>query len=254
MINLAALNNLSVRYGDVDALQNITFDIKAGEKLAIIGESGSGKSTLAYALAGLLPSNSELSGRIDWFGFADSPRAGRDIGFVFQNPSASFDPVMTIGNQLAEIIVTHQGLTKQQARAHAAELLDLVQIPEPKAALNRYPHQLSGGQQQRAAIAMAIAGNPKLLIADEATSALDTIVQSEIIALLEGLVSQVQMTLLFITHDIALASQFADRLAVFKQAHLVEIGARVQVLNNPQHDYTKMLMTHCLTLDDGNAV
>ncbi|MFK4824355.1 ABC transporter ATP-binding protein [Paenochrobactrum sp. BZR 588] len=253
MRNLTEINNLSVRYGDVHALQNITLDIRTGEKLAIIGESGSGKSTLALGLAGLLPSSSIMSGSVDWFGFEGRPKAGRDIGFIFQNPSASFDPVMTIGNQLAEVIITHHGLAKNQALSHAADLIDRVQIPEPKAALNRYPHQLSGGQKQRVAIAAAIAGNPKLLIADEATSALDTIVQGEIVALLDGLVTETKMTLLFITHDIALASQFADRLAVFNHAHLVESGATRQVINHPQDDYTKMLIAHCLTLDDGEA-
>lgn len=253
MSKLAAINNLSVQYGDVHALQNISFDIKTGEKLAIIGESGSGKSTFAYALAGLLPFSSKLTGQIDWQGFEEKPKTGRDIGFVFQNPSASFDPVMTIGNQLAEIITTHQGLSKAQALGEAADLLNRVQIPEPKAALQRYPHQLSGGQKQRVAIAASIAAAPKLLIADEPTSALDTIVQGEIVSLLEELVGQTDMTLLFITHDIALASQFADRLAVFNQAQLVEIGAREQVLNSPSDDYTKMLIAHCLTLDDGSA-
>ncbi|MGU3574516.1 ABC transporter ATP-binding protein [Brucellaceae bacterium C25G] len=253
MNDLAEIKNLSVRYGDVYALHDVTLDIKTGEKLAIIGESGSGKSTLAYALAGLLPVSSQLTGRIDWKGFDKTPKTGRDIGFVFQNPSASFDPVMTIGNQLAEIITTHQGLTKHQAYSMAADLLDRVQIPEPRAALHRYPHQLSGGQKQRVAIAAGIAATPQLLIADEATSALDTIVQGEIVDLLEGLVDETGMTLLFITHDIALASQFADRLAVFRQAHLVEAGETGKVLNNPSHDYTKMLIERCLTLDDGNV-
>lgn len=246
---LAYIRNVSVSYAGQQALAGVDLDLFTGEKLAIIGESGSGKSTLALALAGLLPGNANISGTVDWPGFVHPPLPGRDIGFVFQDPSSSFDPVLTIGEQIAEVIRTHKGTDWKTAYARAAELLDRVHIPEPLAALKHYPHQLSGGQKQRVAIAAAIAAEPRLLIADEATSALDTIVQAEIVALLEELVRADGLTLLFITHDIALASMIADRIAVFHQAHLLECGPASQIVRAPKNAYTRALIDACLTLE-----
>lgn len=194
MSALASIRDLTVTYrrdgNAVAALRNISLDIVAGERLAIIGESGSGKSTLALAIAGLLPASSAVGGRIEWSGLGRPPLLGRDIGFVFQDPSASLDPVMTIGKQIAEVARTHLGLTWSQAYAKAKTLLERVRLPDPDSALHAFPHQLSGGQKQRVAIAAAIAAGPKLLIADEATSALDTIVQAEIVALIRRLVAE----------------------------------------------------------------
>ncbi|MGO8018252.1 ABC transporter ATP-binding protein [Rhizobium leguminosarum] len=240
-----SLRQLSVTYGGSSgaaALDHIDLDIVAGERLAIIGESGSGKSTLARALAGLLPEGTKVGGEILWPGLGHPPRPGRDFGFVFQDPGSSLNPVLTIGEQIAEGARRHLGLSWKQAYARAEELLERVRIPQPDKAMRAFPHQLSGGQRQRVAIAAAIAARPALLIADEATSALDVVVQAEIVSLLDGLVREDGMTLLFITHDIALASGFVDRVAVFRNAKLVEAGSVRLVLSAPESDYTAALI------------
>lgn len=240
MSSLVHVEKLSVSYGSEPALESINLDIGQGETLAIIGESGSGKSTLALALASLLPGNARMSGQLDW---ADGkPRPGRDIGFVFQDPASSFDPLMTVGAQLVETIRAHAKIDPLAANAKAISLLQRVHIPQPEASFARYPHQFSGGQKQRIAIALAIAASPRLLIADEPTSALDTIVQKEIVMLLRELVRADGMTLIFITHDIALASGLADRIAVFRQGKLVEIGSARMIVSDPQTAYTKALI------------
>jgi peptide/nickel transport system ATP-binding protein len=206
---LVEMRGLTVCYaGAADAaLAEVDLEVWQGERLAIVGESGSGKSTLALALAGLLPAGAVVSGTIGWPGLDHPPAAGRDIGFVFQDPGSSLNPV-----------------------------------------LRAFPHQLSGGQRQRIAIAEAIAGRPVLLIADEVTSALDTIVQAEMVALLDELVREQRMTLLFITHDIALASQFADRIAVFRSGRLVEAGPVRIVLQSPASAYTAELLASHIDL------
>jgi len=240
MSSLVCLENLSVSYSSEPALENIDLDIGQGETLAIIGESGSGKSTLALALASLLPGNARLSGNFHW---ADGkPRPRRDIGFVFQDPASSFDPLMTVGAQLVETIRAHAKIDRLAAKTKAISLLQRVHIPQPEASFARYPHQFSGGQKQRIAIALAIAASPRLLIADEPTSALDTIVQKEIVSLLRELVREDGMTLIFVTHDIALASGLADRIAVFRRGKLVELGPARNIVSNPQTDYTKALI------------
>ncbi|RUV47848.1 ABC transporter ATP-binding protein [Mesorhizobium sp. M5C.F.Ca.IN.020.29.1.1] len=259
------------------ALKHVNLDVAAGERLAIIGESGSGKSTLALAIAGLLPASSRIDGCLDWFlpsspsvgakappsegsvkerqpsefitRSTRTPLGGRDIGFVFQDPSASLDPVMSVGEQIAEVAHTHLRLTWPQSYAWAKTLLERVRLSDPDAALRAYPHQLSGGQKQRVAIAAAIAAGPKLLIADEATSALDTIVQAEIVALIRQLVAEDGMTLLFVSHDIALATELAERIAVFRHGELVELGATAQIIASPRHAYTRALLDAHLGLD-----
>ena len=237
---LAHIENLGVRYGSDTALNNLDFDINTGETLAIIGESGSGKSTLALALAGLLPANARVSGAIQWPN--GKPKPGRDVGFMFQDPASSFDPLMRVGAQLVETIRAHENINRHAAKDKALKLLQRVQIAEPNSSFSRYPHQFSGGQKQRIAIALAIAANPTLLIADEPTSALDTIVQRQIVALLRALVQADGMTLIFITHDIALASNLADRIAVFRHGELVESGSARAIISNPKSDYTKALL------------
>ncbi|AZO66082.1 ABC transporter ATP-binding protein [Mesorhizobium sp. M6A.T.Cr.TU.016.01.1.1] len=177
------------------------------------------------------------------------PLGGRDIGFVFQDPSASLDPVMAVGEQIAEVAHAHLGLTWSQSYARAKTLLERVRLPDPDAALRAYPHQLSGGQKQRVAIAAAIAAGPRLLIADEATSALDTIVQAEIVALIRQLVAEDGMTLLFVSHDIALAAELAERITVFQHGELVELGATAQIIASPRHAYTRALLDAHLGLD-----
>jgi peptide/nickel transport system ATP-binding protein len=249
---LASLRGLSVAYRadgrTTTALDAIDLDIKSGERLAVIGESGSGKSTLALALAGLLPDNAISTGRLDWPGLGHAPMPGRDIGFVFQDAGASLNPVLSVGEQIAEVARRHLGLGWREAYAHALELLARVRIPEPRSALRAYPHQLSGGQRQRVVIASAIAAEPKLLVADEPTSALDMIVQAEIVTLLDTLVREDGMTLLFITHDLALASGFADRIAVFRDARLVETGPTADLLARPAEAYTRHLIASHIDL------
>ncbi|OWJ75086.1 ATP-binding cassette domain-containing protein [Haematobacter genomosp. 1] len=252
MSALASLRGLSVAYGGTRVLHGVDLDLRTGERLALIGESGSGKSTLALALAGLLPVSARVTGQIDW---ASGPvRPGRDYGFVFQQPAASFDPVLSIGNQMTEVLRHHLKLAADAARGRAAELLARVGIPEPAAALRRFPHQFSGGQLQRIAIATAIAAEPHVLIADEATSALDTIVQARIVALLRALTAPASgMTLLFITHDIALASGLADRIAVLEAGRLIQVGPAAEVLAAPL-PYTARLLAAHLDLESPRLV
>jgi peptide/nickel transport system ATP-binding protein len=249
---LARLSGLTVTYRangqTAVALEAIDLDIIAGERLAIIGESGSGKSTLALTLAGLLPDNAMVSGRIAWPAYGQAPLAGRDYGFVFQDAGASLNPVLTVGEQIAEVAQRHLGVGWFEAYGRAEELLERVRIPQPEAALRAYPHQLSGGQRQRVCIASAIAARPKLLVADEPTSALDMVVQAEIVSLLEELVREYGMTLLFVTHDIALASGFADRIAVFRNGRLVEVGPAAEVLSRPKDAYTASLIASHIDL------
>lgn len=252
---LVSVRGLSVAYrrGDRPALANIDLDIRPGERLAIIGESGSGKSTLALAIAGLLPTTAQIGGRIEWRSFRDQdrhmPEGGRDFGFVFQDSSASLDPVMSIGKQIAEVARTHLGLGWQEAYGRAKSLLDRVRLPDPESVLNAYPHQLSGGQRQRVAIAAAIAAAPHLLIADEATSALDTLVQADIVELVRQLIAEDGMTLLFVSHNIALAAQLADRIAVFRHGEMVELGEAAQIVQRPRHAYTQALLAAHIGLD-----
>lgn len=243
MTMLCETKNLSVTYRGqtMPALGSIDLAVIAGERLAIIGESGSGKSTLARTLAGLLPPGATVTGKMLWPG-SHSPLPGRDLGFVFQDPSSSLNPVLTIGEQVAEGARRHLGLSWKAAYARAREMLEQVHIPEPEKALQAFPHQFSGGQRQRVAIAAALAARPGFLIADEATNALDMVVQAEIVSLLNELVREAGMTLLFITHDIALASGFADRVAIFKDGRLIESGPTAAVLNSPQEAYTKTLL------------
>ncbi|MCQ1853999.1 ABC transporter ATP-binding protein [Neorhizobium galegae] len=243
MSTLCQMRNLSVTYRGqtLPALNQIDLDIVAGERLAIIGESGSGKSTLARALAGLLPPGARLAGEMRWSSGL-TPLPGRDLGFVFQDPSSSLNPVLRVGEQVAEGARRHLRLSWTEAYAHALKMLERVRIPEPDKAMKAFPHQLSGGQRQRVAIAAALAAKPGILIADEATSALDMVVQAEIVSLLDELVREAGMTLIFITHDIALASGFADRVAIFKDGRLVESGLTGSVLTSPKEAYTKTLI------------
>jgi peptide/nickel transport system ATP-binding protein len=250
---LLGIEGLSVDYrtaaSPVAALRRVDLDIAAGERLAVLGESGSGKSTLALAIAGLLPASALQAGRIAWPGLARPPRPGADIGVVFQDPSASLDPVLPVGEQVAEAAVAHLGLSWTAAFGEAEELLARVGIPDPPGACRAFAHQFSGGQCQRIAIAMAIAGRPRLLIADEATSALDTIVQAGIVALVNRLVREEGMTLLFISHDVALVSGFADRIAVMRRGSIVESGPAAELLGRPRHAYTQGLIAAHIGLD-----
>lgn len=251
MTRLLSLHGLGVRYrgAATPALEDVDLDLAAGERLAIIGESGSGKSTLARAVAGLLPQTATLQGTIAWPGLDRQARNGGDIGFVFQDPASSLDPVMSVGDQVAEVAHANLGLNWRAARRLAVELLDRVQLPEPAVLAQSYPHQLSGGQKQRVAIAAAIAARPRLLIADEATSALDTIVQAEIVALIRELVTEDGMALIFVSHDIALAANLADRIAVFRHGRMVEMAMTAELVSRPKTNYSRALLAAHLGLD-----
>ncbi|MBE7185790.1 MAG: ABC transporter ATP-binding protein [Methylobacterium mesophilicum] len=241
---LLDIENLSVTYpGSVaPALAGLTLKLQPGERLGVIGESGSGKSTLARTVAGLLSYGTRATGRLEWPALARTALPGRDIGFVFQDAGASLDPVMRVGDQVAEAAHANRPLSWREAKAAAVDLLATVRLPDPATLARSFPHQLSGGQRQRVAIAAALAGEPRLLIADEATSALDTVVQAKIASLLDRLVRERNMALVFITHDIALASNLVSRIAVLRQGRLVEEGPTRAVIDGPREPYTRDLL------------
>lgn len=216
----------------------------------MIGESGSGKSTLALAIAGLLPRETLIEGDIQWPELAHLPRNGKDIGFVFQGPGSTLDPVIPVGRQVAEVAEVNLGVSRRQALELAGELFARVRLPDPHTMLRAYPHQLSGGQRQRVGIAAAIAAGPALLIADEPTSALDTIVQAEIVRLIDRLVRETGMSLLIVSHDIALAATIADRIVVLREGVVVEAGDTVDIVTRPKAGYTRSLLAASLSLED----
>jgi microcin C transport system ATP-binding protein len=253
---LLEVKDLSVafRHGarETLAVDRISFDIKKGETVALVGESGSGKSVTALSVLKLLPypAAHHPSGSIR---FKDQellslPEAkirhvrGNDITIIFQEPMTSLNPLHTIEKQLGEILLLHQGLTGEPARARIIELLTQVGIPEPETRLASYPHQLSGGQRQRVMIAMALANEPDLLIADEPTTALDVTVQAQILALLKELQGRLGMAMLFITHDLGIVRKLADKVCVMKEGKIVETGPVERVFTAPQHAYTRALL------------
>ncbi len=233
----------------VTAVREASFSLANGARLALLGESGSGKTVSMMAVAGLLPDNARQRGLIRWPALDVPPLLGRDIGVVFQDPMSSLNPVLTVGEQIAEVGMTHLGQDKAAAWAHACELLERVGIPDAPRRLGAYPHQLSGGQRQRVAIAMAIAAGPKLLIADEPTTALDTVVQGQIMALIDGLVRDTGMALLLVTHDIALARGVATHGIVMHQGVVVESASMDDIVQRPAHAYTQSLIAASLDLD-----
>lgn len=254
MTPLFVLRDLSVRYAGTrrPALEGVSFEMAPGERLALIGESGSGKSTLALALARLLPEGAAQGGEILRPGGALRP--GRDVGYVFQDPGGSLNPLLSIGAHFTETLRAHERLGGAEALARAAELLGRVRIPDPQAALKAWPHQFSGGQRQRIAIALAMAPAPRLLLADEATSALDSLVQAEIVALLRGLCEEGGMGLLFVTHDMGLAAGLAERIGVLHDGRLVEIGPARRVVEAPQAEETRRLLAASLDLSSPRLV
>ena len=232
------------------AVIDASFDLNAGEVLAIVGESGSGKSTTAMSLMGLLPKNSSVRGSIrlddkELVGIDQRTLRsvrGREVSVIFQEPMTALNPVYTVGFQIAEMLRSHQAMAPKAARARAVELLDLVEIPEPHKRVDAYPHQLSGGQRQRAMIAQALAMDPKLLIADEPTTALDVTVQAEILKLMRDLRDRIDAGILLITHDMGVVADLSDRVLVMQRGRIVEAGASQQVFNSPQDPYTRELL------------
>ncbi len=250
---VVVVKNLRIAFGkDHRALRGLSFSIAGGKTLAIVGESGSGKSLTALALLGLLPKSAAWSGTIHINNAHISPETiaevwqsirGRVASIVFQEPMSALNPVMKVGKQLAEALRASAGLNTSDAKRAAIEWLGQVQIPTPERSYHKYPHQLSGGQKQRVMIAMAMSANPALLIADEPTTALDVTVQAEIIRLLKALQEETGTALIFITHDLALAAQIADDVLVLRNGEVMEYGPAKEVLGNPQHPYTKALLT-----------
>ncbi|MFV5639913.1 ABC transporter ATP-binding protein [Acinetobacter oleivorans] len=237
----------------IETVKGISFDIPENTTVALVGESGSGKSVTSLATMGLLPvgqSRIDEQSKIIFEGkdlLSLSRKemrkiCGKDIAMIFQEPMSSLNPVFTVGNQIAEVLCLHMGLSRKQARQRVLELLKEVGIPSPETKIDAYPNQLSGGQQQRVMIAMAIACEPKLLIADEPTTALDVTIQKQIIDLLESLRKRRQMSMLFITHDLALVGEIADKVIVMRHGEIREQGAAEEVLEQPKDVYTRALL------------
>ncbi|MCH2070754.1 ABC transporter ATP-binding protein [Acinetobacter pittii] len=237
----------------IETVKGISFGIPENTTVALVGESGSGKSVTSLATMGLLPvgqSKIDEQSKIIFEGkdlLSLSRKemrkiCGKDIAMIFQEPMSSLNPVFTVGNQIAEVLCLHMGLSRKQARQRVLELLKEVGIPSPETKIDAYPNQLSGGQQQRVMIAMAIACEPKLLIADEPTTALDVTIQKQIIDLLESLRKRRQMSMLFITHDLALVGEIADKVIVMRHGEIREQGAADQVLEQPKDVYTRALL------------
>lgn len=232
------------------AVKGVSFDIMQGETLALVGESGSGKSVSALSSVNLLPPSAQISGSIDYdgqemVGAAEAKlRAvrGNDISFIFQEPMTSLNPLQTIDRQIGESLAVHQGVTGAAARPLILDLLNKVGIRDAESRMTSYPHELSGGQRQRVMIAMALANKPKLLIADEPTTALDVTIQAQILDLLRELQRDEGLTMLFITHDLNIVRRMADRVCVMKDGQVVETGETAAVFDDPQHEYTQMLL------------
>lgn len=244
------VRGLTIEISGRRVVDGISFDVPDGARVGLIGESGSGKSLTALALIGLLPGGATASGSIRWDGreLIDLPDRdlarlrGDEIGIVFQEPRTALNPVRTVGRQIAESVRIHEGLGRREALARAVAEAARVRLPDPEQIVGRYPHQLSGGQRQRVAIAMALACRPRLLIADEPTTALDVTIQSEILELLHSLVTDDGMSLVFITHDLAVLSQIATHAVVLEDGRVVEEGPISRLLTAPSSPVTQGLL------------
>jgi peptide/nickel transport system ATP-binding protein len=254
---LLSIKNLVVNFrldkGQVfEAVKNISFDIPENKTVALVGESGSGKSVSAMTILRLLPDNAQL-GKDSQINFNGKnllalsegemqDLRGKEIAVIFQEPMTSLNPVFTVGDQIAEVLTRHMNMNRAQAAKRTVELLTEVGIPAPELSVRKYPHEMSGGQQQRVMIAMAIACEPKLLIADEPTTALDVTIQKQVLDLIAALQRKHKMSVLFITHDLGVVGEIADEVVVMQQGEIKEKGTCAQIFNNPQHPYTKALL------------
>ena len=243
--------------GPARVVDGIDLAVMEGESLGIVGESGCGKSLTMLSLVGLLPNRIRATGGQALFGGRDLLKLsakelrkvrGSEIGFIFQDPMTSLNPVIRIGDQIAEALIYQKGLTRAQAKDRAVELLALVGIPAPEERANAWPHELSGGMRQRVMIAMGLAGNPKLLIADEPTTALDVTIQAQIVDLVRELKDRLKMSVVWITHDLALIAGLADRIAVLYAGTVVEDAPVDAIFDRPTHPYTRALLGSLPTL------
>ncbi|MCA9970268.1 MAG: ABC transporter ATP-binding protein [Anaerolineales bacterium] len=253
---LLEVDNLQVQFhtpeGTVHAVNGISYTIREGEAVAIVGESGCGKSVSMMSILGLIPipPGEIVAGQAQWLGRnllalpeeALEQLRGREIGMIFQDPMTSLNPVLSIGRQLTEAIIKHYGLTPEQARARAVELLALVGISDPAERLSDYPHQFSGGMRQRVMIAMMLACNPSLLIADEPTTALDVTIQAQIVDLAMRMREKMRMAMIWITHDLGVVAGLADRVIVMYAGYIVEEAPVDDLYERPQHPYTMALL------------
>ncbi|WP_407175086.1 ABC transporter ATP-binding protein [Bradyrhizobium sp. STM 3562] len=259
MAPLLEINNLTIGFPNATPVRDLSFSVAVAETLAIVGESGSGKSLTALALMRLLPKSARIvTGQVllsgdDLIALPEMEmrrRRGRDIAMIFQEPMTSLNPVLTVGRQIGEVLRLHRGLSKAQALREAAELLDLVRIPNPDRCLDDHPHRLSGGMRQRVMIAMAVACRPKLLIADEPTTALDVTIQAQVLELLDRLRRELSLSLLLITHDLGLVGQWADRVVVMYAGRKVEEAPPDALFARPLHPYTRGLLAASPRLHD----
>lgn len=259
---ILSVKNLEISFktfaGEVQAIRGVSFDLHKGETLAIVGESGSGKTVTTRSIMGLLSKNAIIkSGEVLFNGdnlLQYKERQMRDIrgtqiAMIFQDPMTSLNPTLTIGQQIMEILTKQRGMSKSEAIEETIDLLTLCGIRDPEARLKQYPHQFSGGQRQRIVIAIALAGDPEILIADEPTTALDVTIQAQIIELLEEIQRQKDMSIIFITHDLGVVANVADRVAVMYAGKIVEIGGVDDIYYHPQHPYTWGLLSAMPTPD-----
>ncbi len=237
--------------GEVKALNGVSFSMNEGEVLGIVGESGSGKSVTAYSIMGLTAYPGKLIGGTIHFNGHEIEKMtekemrsirGKEVSIIFQDPMTSLNPVYTIGDQITEVILLHTEKTKAEAHERAKELLELVGINEPEKRLKQYPHELSGGMRQRVMIAIALACEPKLLIADEPTTALDVTIQAQILDLMQDLRKKLGMSIIMITHDLGVVASMCEKIAVMYAGHIVEYGTADEIFYNPKHEYTKGLI------------
>ncbi len=259
MTALAELDDLSVRFGEVEAVRGVSLQIMPGEVLCLLGESGSGKSVSMRALMRLLPPQARIGGGVRVDGVDVTAMSGRElralrggkVAMVFQEPMTALDPVYTVGQQIVEAVQRHLGLGRAAARARALEVLELVRVPDAARRLDVYPHQLSGGLRQRVVIAMALSCRPRLLLADEPTTALDATVQIQILVLLRSLQRELGMGMVLVTHDLGVAAEIADRVAVMYAGRIVEQGPVRDVLRHPAHPYTQGLLASVIRSSAG---
>ncbi|RUS48447.1 ABC transporter ATP-binding protein [Cohnella sp. AR92] len=247
------------RGGEVQAVRGVNFEVKKGEAIAIVGESGSGKSVTAQSIMRLLasPPSYVKQGSIEFMGRnllelseeeMESIR-GKDIGMIFQDPMTSLNPTMTIGHQITEGLIKHQGMNRSDAKERALELLRMVGIPNPETRYSQYPHSFSGGMRQRAMIAIALSCNPALLIADEPTTALDVTIQAQILQLMKSLQDKFDTSIILITHDLGVVADVCDRVIVMYAGQVVETGTKWDIFRHPQHPYTQGLLRSMPRLD-----